>query len=151
MMTKLKSFLGAFLPPDSNPNNNSQALLSVASAALMIEVLLSDYERKPEEQKTLIAIIKKSFSLDQATTEELLNQAEKAQQEATDYFRFTSQINDSCTPQEKVTLIENLWRVAYADGELHHYEEHLIRRIADLTHVSHMDFIAAKLRVMDAR
>ena len=51
---------------------------------------------------------------------------------------------------EKVTLIENLWRVAYADGELHHYEEHLVRRIADLIHVSHRDFITAKLRVTDA-
>ena len=149
MMTKLKSLLGAFLPPDCDSSSNSQAVLSVASAALMIEVLLSDYERKPEEQKTLLRIVKESFSLDQATAEELLNQAEKAQQDATDYFRFTSQINDSCTPQEKVTLIENLWQVAYADGELHHYEEHLIRRIADLTHVSHMDFIAAKLRVTE--
>jgi uncharacterized tellurite resistance protein B-like protein len=46
-----------------------------------------------------------------------------------------------------VALIENLWRIAFADGELHHYEEHVIRRIADLIHVSHMDFIAAKLRV----
>ncbi|WP_290704098.1 TerB family tellurite resistance protein [Amphritea sp.] len=149
MMTKLKSFVETFLSPDGKPNSDPQILLSVVSAALMIEVLLADYELKPEEQKTLLDVIRKTFSLDKATADEVLKQAEKAQQDATDYFRFTSQINDSCTPQEKVTLIENLWRVAYADGELHHYEEHLVRRIADLIHVSHRDFITAKLRVAD--
>lgn len=148
MITKLKSFLESFLP-DNNINENPQTLLSLASAALMVEVLISDYERKPEEHETLLAVLKKSFSLDQTTAQTLFEQAKKAQHEATDYFRFTSQINDLCSPNEKITLIENLWRVAYADGELHHYEEHVIRRIADLIYVSHTDFITAKLRVVE--
>ncbi|UTW05669.1 TerB family tellurite resistance protein (plasmid) [Amphritea atlantica] len=150
MMTKLKSFLDTFLPPESDSPSDPQKIISLASAALMVEVLLSDYERKPEEQSTLLDVLKKSFSLNQVTADELLKQAGKAQREATDYFRFTSQINEICTPQEKISLIENLWRVAYADGELHHYEEHVIRRIADLIHVSHTDFITAKLRVMES-
>lgn len=149
MMTKLKSFVETFLSPDGKQHSDPQMLLSVISAALMIEVLLSDYDLKPEEQKTLLDTVRKTFSLNEVTANEVLKQAEKAQRDATDYFRFTSQINDSCTPEEKVTLIENLWRVAYADGELHHYEEHLIRRIADLIHVSHRDFITAKLRVSE--
>lgn len=149
MMTKLKAYLETFIAFDSEPESEPHTLLAVASAALMIEALLSDYERKPEEHATILALLKKSFSLDQTAAEELLKHAEKAQHNATDYFRFTSQINDSCTPQEKVILIENLWRVAYADGELHHYEEHFVRRIADLIHVSHTDFITAKLRVAD--
>lgn len=148
MITKLKSFLETFLP-DNATGDNPQTLLSLASAALMVEVLISDYERKPEEDETLLSVLKKSFSLDQATALALFERAEKAQHEATDYFRFTSQINDLCSPNEKTTLIENLWRVAYADGELHHYEEHVIRRIADLIYVSHTDFITAKLRVVE--
>jgi uncharacterized tellurite resistance protein B-like protein len=149
MMTKLKSFLDTFLPPDSGSQCDPKKLISLASAALMVEVLLSDYERKPEEKQTLLTLLKSSFSLDPTTADQLLKQAEKAQHEATDYFRFTSQINDLCTPEEKITLIQNLWRVAYADGELHHYEEHVIRRIADLIYVSHTDYITAKLRVVE--
>ncbi|MBN1007993.1 TerB family tellurite resistance protein [Amphritea pacifica] len=150
MMTKFMSFLETFLPPESDAPSDPQAIISLASAALMVEVLLSDYERKPEEQKTLLEVLKTSFSLDQITADELLKQAEKAQRDATDYFRFTSQINEICSPEEKISLIENLWRVAYADGELHHYEEHVIRRIADLIYVSHTDFITAKLRVIES-
>lgn len=149
MMTKLISFLETFLPPESDSPSDPQRVISLASAALMVEVLLSDYERKPEEKEILLEVLKESFSLDPSTTYELLKQAEEAQRDATDYFRFTSQINEICTPEEKISLIENLWRVAYADGELHHYEEHVIRRIADLIHVSHTDFITAKLRVIE--
>lgn len=150
MMTKLKLLLDTFLPSENNFPSDPQKVISLASAALMVEVLLSDYERKPEEKNTLLDVLKKSFALNQVTADELLKQARKAQRDATDYFRFTSQINEICTPQEKISLIENLWRVAYADGELHHYEEHVIRRIADLIYVSHTDFITAKLRVIES-
>jgi uncharacterized tellurite resistance protein B-like protein len=44
--------------------------------------------------------------------------------------------------------MEELWRAAYSDGALHEYEEHLIRRIADLLHLSHSQFIGAKLRAL---
>jgi uncharacterized tellurite resistance protein B-like protein len=43
-------------------------------------------------------------------------------------------------------LLEALWRVAQADAIVHKYEEHLIRRVADLIHVPHRGYIAAKLR-----
>ncbi len=149
MMTKLKSFLDTFLP-ESEPEQNPAEVISLASAALMVEVLLSDYERKPEENEALMSILKKSFSLNQTTAQALFERAQQAQNNATDYFRFTSQINDLCTPEEKISLIENLWRVAYADGELSPYEDHVIRRIADLIYVTHTDFIATKLNVADA-
>ena len=62
---------------------------------------------------------------------------------------FTSSLRRStgpCSDEEKVALLEALWRVAQADAIVHKYEEHLIRRVADLIHVSHRGFIAAKLR-----
>ena len=48
------------------------------------------------------------------------------------------------TPEQKVSLVELLWRIAYANETLHQYEEHLVRKIADLLHVPHSAFIAAK-------
>ena len=43
-------------------------------------------------------------------------------------------------------IIEYLWRVAYADAYIHKYEEYYIRKIADLLHVSHSDYIKTKLK-----
>ncbi|MBR9884022.1 MAG: TerB family tellurite resistance protein [Oceanospirillales bacterium] len=146
MLMKLKSLVETLLPLDAEQQEDPKALFTLASAALMVEVLASDYDRKPEERTMLLALVKLSFELDDAAADALLERAEAAHRDSTDYFRFTSQINQACTPEQKVALIENLWRVAYADGELHRYEEHVIRRIADLIYVPHIDFIAAKHR-----
>ena len=64
--------------------------------------------------------------------------------QATDYYQFTSLINRGFSYTQKITLIQLLWEVAFSDGELDIYEEHLVRKIADLLHISHMDFIKTK-------
>ena len=58
-------------------------------------------------------------------------------------------VNRACSEAEKLRLVEQLWRVANADSVIHKYEEHLIRRIADLLHIPHRAFIVAKLRAAE--
>ena len=115
-------------------------------AALMLEVAEADYQQQPEEKEILIELTKKSFKLNEAEADELVELATKEYEASTDYFEFTRLINDHYNEQQKIELIENLWHIAYADNILDKYEEHVIRRIADLIYVSHKDFIASKLR-----
>jgi uncharacterized tellurite resistance protein B-like protein len=56
-------------------------------------------------------------------------------------------ISAAYSHEERVQLVENLWEVAFADQHLDRYEDHLIRKIADLLHVRHSDFIRTKLAV----
>ena len=77
----------------------------------------------------------------------LIHDAEQHQQDATSLYEFTSVLNEKCSQQEKFEILVNLWRVAFADGELDKYEDHRIRRIAELLNLSHREFIQAKLRV----
>jgi uncharacterized tellurite resistance protein B-like protein len=102
-----------------------------------------------EERETVRRAVQDKFDLGPEETAELLRLAEEEARDATDYYQFTSLINQHFTPEQRVRLIEHLWRVAYADGDLHVYEEHLVRKIADLIHVPHKAFIAAKLRAKD--
>ena len=83
-------------------------------------------------------------------TQALVEEAERHIDKSHDLYQFTSQINRTFSEAEKVGLLEALWRVADADLTVHKYEEHLIRRVADLLHVRHSDFIAAKLRATAA-
>lgn len=148
MLNRIKAALEEIFDVDPVAGSDeSQETIELTAAALMVEVIAADYQRKPEEREALLAVVRDSFGLTAVEAEDLLAKAEETHQQSTDYFRFTSQINQVCSPDEKVRLIESLWRVAFADGELHHVEEHVIRRIADLIHVPHMDFIAAKHRV----
>ena len=59
---------------------------------------------------------------------------------------FSETINNQLSSTDKVNIIENLGRVAYADAYIHKHEEYYIRKIADLLHVSHADYIKTKLK-----
>lgn len=120
--------------------------LHLAAAALLIEMTRMDDQIHSVEQHAVVAAIRDSFELSDADIDSLLKLAEQEVSEATDYFQFTSLINQHFSAQQKVQLIESLWRVAYADRDLNLDEEYMVRKIADLLYVPHPDFIAAKLR-----
>ena len=78
---------------------------------------------------------------------ELAGQASRA---ATDYFAFTSRINESYPMEQKIAIIELKWRVAYADGRLSAHENHLMRKVGDLLYIPHGTYVAAKLQAREA-
>jgi uncharacterized tellurite resistance protein B-like protein len=122
----------------------------LAVAALLIEVLRADYDTSFDERRQVIESIGILLKLDAAACEALLADAELNVDRAYDLHQFTSRLNESLSHPEKRALMEQLWRVARADGVVHKYEEHLIRRVADLLHMSHREFIAAKLRTEES-
>jgi uncharacterized tellurite resistance protein B-like protein len=118
----------------------------LAVAALLVEVLPADFDVSAQERRQVIGSIRSILGLDEARCEEILTLAEQQVDRAHDLHQFTSVLNRALSHEEKLALMEQLWRVAQADETVHKYEEHLIRRVADLLHVSHREFIAAKLR-----
>lgn len=145
MLDKLKQLLQRELLDDNDTDDAAHLSVKLAAAALMIEVIAADYHFKDEERDMLLSILQKRFSLDKAAAESLLAEAEKAHKSATDYFAFTSEINHRYSQKKKVELIHILWQLANADQEIHQIEQHVIRRISNLLHVEHSDYIAAKL------
>jgi uncharacterized tellurite resistance protein B-like protein len=121
-------------------------VLRLAVGALLLEMIRMDGEDRPEQREAVERAVRSSFELSEDEAAELLDLAEAERAESTDYFQFTSLINDAYTPAQKKQLVETLWRVAYADNALHQYEEYLVRKVADLLHVPHGAFIAAKHR-----
>jgi uncharacterized tellurite resistance protein B-like protein len=121
--------------------------LQLATAALLVEMMLSDDQIHAAEQQKIKAAIKAKFQLSDAETQELMRLAEKQAKDATDFYQFTSIINTGFSAEQKVKVIEYLWQVAYVDDHLDPLEEHMVRKIADLLYVSHKDFIATKLKI----
>jgi len=124
----------------------SAGSLNLAVAALLVEVLRADYEVTAAERQQVVQSIGKLLELGPSDSVALMELAERQADESHDLFQFTSMINQGYSAAEKERLVEHLWRVARADETIHKYEEHLIRRIADLLYVPHSSFIAAKLR-----
>jgi uncharacterized tellurite resistance protein B-like protein len=145
MLKQIKRYFDQYLGADSLAHD-PERVLRLAVGALLLEMTHMDGEVWPEQRKAVEQAVRTCFDLTDQETTELLALADAERAEATDYFQFTSLINGAYTPEQKEKLVETLWRVAYANEALHKYEEHLVRKIADLLHVPHSVFIAAKHR-----
>ena len=142
LLSKFKELLGQLQASDDS--DDSVSLRQLASAALLLEVSRADFDASESERISVHQHLQQAFGLSEAAIVALTEEADKRVDESTSLYEFTRIINDECGPAERVALIEQMWRVAYADGELCRYEEHLIRRVAELIYVSHGDFIRTK-------
>ncbi|MGE0333141.1 MAG: TerB family tellurite resistance protein [Ramlibacter sp.] len=123
--------------------------LQLAAAVLLAEVMRAQPEISPAERAAALAALQRRFALDADELARLLGQAEAQAAQANDFYRFTSRLNDHCSQPDKVALVEAMWQVAYADGALDAHENHVISKVAGLLHVTHGDYIAAKLRARE--
>ncbi|MCU7933761.1 MAG: TerB family tellurite resistance protein [Candidatus Thiodiazotropha sp. (ex Dulcina madagascariensis)] len=151
MLKAIKDYFDTYLSPDSGQEAQQQEqAVKLAVAVLLVEIAESDFEHAAEEKAVILQAIQRQFGLGRAAAERLMLLARQEHVESTDYFQFTRLINEHYSPEQKIKVIEALWQVAFADNRLHRYEEHVIRRLAELIYVSHNDFIAAKHRVKNS-
>lgn len=147
LLKQIQAFFEKHFKADDVESVTIEQQLNIAAAALLVEMIVQDEHIKPEEVSQVKAVITTEFKLSKTQTDELYLLAEEESSQATDYYQFTKLITEHYTQAQKIKLIESLWRVAFADNVLDKYEENLVRKISDLIHVSHKDFILAKHRV----
>jgi len=151
MIAAIKEFFAEFIEAGTQQSEAERAqALQVATAALLLEMMHIDDRVNNDERAAIAAALRRQFGLDGQQFERLLALAQQQADQATDYYQFTSLINKTCDAAQKTTIIENLWRVAMADGRLDAHELHLMRKLADLLYVSQADYIAAKERARAA-
>lgn len=146
MIKNLKSYLDNFFQESPDKNIQHKNKIELATAVLMIEISLADENTGDEEYKTIKKILLEKFELDKTKIDTLISLAEDEVDHTVSLHEFAETINNELSAIEKTNIIENLWRVAYADAYIHKYEEYYIRKIADLLHVSHSDYIKTKLK-----
>jgi uncharacterized tellurite resistance protein B-like protein len=144
MFSKLQRFFDRYLSDTTENTAPLEHRLQLACAVLMVEMTHVDEQVDKLEEAQLRKIIKQRFKLNHDEIEAIIELACNEKHIATDYHQYTSLLNAHYTQQQKIKLVEDLWKLAFADGLLDKYEEHLLRRLADLLHVPHQDFIRTK-------
>jgi uncharacterized tellurite resistance protein B-like protein len=144
MLNKISDFFNNFLNIEEHKAGNSLSI-EIACAVLLCEVMRADSVFTDNEQDELSAILTKQFNLTAAEVETILEQAFELSENASDFYQFTSKLNQHYSIEERIEIVTLLWQVAYADGELASIEEHIIRKIADLLHLRHTEYIATKI------
>jgi uncharacterized tellurite resistance protein B-like protein len=150
MIAGIKDFFNQTIAPGAAaPGVASQHALHVATAALLLEMMRMDSTVTAAETASVARALQSRFGLDAVQVGTLMALAAEEARLATDYFQFTSLINKNFSAGQKVQVVEYLWQVAYADGQLDAHEQHFMRKIADLLYVSHANYVAAKQRARD--
>jgi uncharacterized tellurite resistance protein B-like protein len=130
--------------PDESPNQ--ERLVMLAAAALLLEVAWADHDISDVELDLISKRLRGQFALSEDEVSALVAEAKQHHDESVGMHSYTRAINEVWTEPKKFDLIVALWQLALSDDELNRYEEHVIRRIAELLYVSHDRFIAAKLK-----
>lgn len=143
MLSKLRELFQAEVEP-TETREMGEAQMRLACAALLIEVAVIDNEFDGKELGTLKKILNMEFEVPCSEIDDLIALAQHECTEATSMYQFTQLVNQNGSFQEKFDLITHMWRIAFADGDLDKYEEYIIRKVADLIHLGHGEFIRAK-------
>ena len=146
MIQVLKSL---FENPERDCEESQRRGLHLAAAALLIETARADFVQDETEQLKLTELLARSLKLGAEEVKDLVAAAERRVDEAVSLYEFTRVINDHYSAEQKLRLIDAMWMVAYADGNVDKYEEHLIRQVAELVYVPHSDYIQSKLSARD--
>lgn len=124
--------------------------LKVSAVALLIEVAKADHHLSDHEEAKLIELVTQMFDLTADEQAELVQSAKDKSESATSLYEYTSVINTHYSESEKFQLVTCMWKLAFSDQTIDRYEEHLIRRVADLIYLPHVKFIEAKHIASDA-
>ena len=145
LLKKLKALLGS---EGTATREVEDRALELACAALMFEVARADFSVETTEQDAVTSLLTAQFNLSADEVSTITEAAIEQADAATCLFEFTRTLNELASAEQKRNLLAMMWRVAMADNALSRYEEHVIRKVADLLYVPHGDFIAAKQSAM---
>ena len=150
MLNRIKDlFVPNELPPESQPETLSQERMQLATCVLLLEVARADEEFTATEREHVVDTLKQRFSLSESEAKELIDSATATREESNDLWSFTSDISRHCDTPERMRIMEEIWRVVYADGQLEAHEDFIVHRLAKLLNITHKELIETKLRVLE--
>jgi uncharacterized tellurite resistance protein B-like protein len=151
MFEAFKSFLNEVASGGKHPAHFAENDYRLAATALLVHAAEIDGSISDAERAKLRAVIKRRFALDDATTDELVAEATEAEHEAVDLYHFTSLLMRSLDEDGRRKIVEMMWEIAYADGNVTEFEDNLIWRAADLLGISSRDRIELRQKVAAER
>jgi len=149
MIDLVKKFFGkSTAGGPANRHRNTPHDVCVATCALFLEMANIDGEFSESERENIISVLKKEYHLSDGDAFALIEAAEKEIEQSIDLWHFTKLIADNYSTDEKISIVEMLWKIVYADGKLDTHENYLVHTVSNLLHLSHKELIGAKLKIL---
>jgi len=144
MFTLIKKVLQGGHKPQARPAER-ELQKRIAACVLLLEAAHIDDECTPEEMAFIVDTVQARYALSPEYAAELLELAGQERQNSVDLWQFTNDLNQQHSPAERQMILEDVWRIIFADGRLEMHEDQLAHKLANLLRLSHQEMIAAKL------
>ncbi len=119
----------------------------MAACALFVEIAQIDNEFSDAEMAQIIAVLKETYGLSREHADALVLSAKQELEDSLDLWQFAKLINNNYSKDEKISVVETLWRIVYVDGKMDDHEHYLMNKLKNLLRLSHDELITAKLKV----
>lgn len=145
----IKNWLNNFIEAGVDSDTSEALDIDRVTIHLLVEVARADYSIESEELQAVIDAATKASALERSEVEEIVQSALSEVDDNISYHAHVAFINKEFSLEQKRSLLECMWRIAYADKHIDKYEEAFIRRFADLIYMKHKEFMQAKHRAID--
>jgi uncharacterized tellurite resistance protein B-like protein len=144
----MQRFMEKYMVEPDKSGGDKTERLQIATCVLLVEAAKTDEEFSAAEEDIITGILQKEFQLSQEAVKDLMDIAHAEREESVDVYEFTRLINEHYSRQEKMKIMEYIWRVIYADARLDKYEDYLAHKLGKLLRLHHHEMIDAKLTVL---
>lgn len=152
MLNRMRRFFGKARVEETESKDSSAGHdIRVATCALLVEIARIDETFSQDELKMLLSILKDKYGLSREHAEDLISEAENELENSLDLWQFARMINENYSNQEKIEIIETLWRIVFVDGRMDQHEHYLMNKLKNLLRLSHNQLIDAKLKVLHSK
>jgi uncharacterized tellurite resistance protein B-like protein len=147
MLDGLRQFIADVVSSTHESRDFDDTGYRLAATALLVHVISLDGEPSDAVKRKLHSLIESSFGLDRGAADKLIASATLVEGEAVDLYHFTSVIMRSVDEAGRLRIVEMMWELVYADGQVSEFEDNVVWRAADLLAVPSRDRIDLKHRV----
>ena len=149
MLRSIGEFISEITGGARHPVNFEETDFRLAAAALLVHVATTDSNFDDNERAKLREALSERFELGAEEADGLISAAVAADREAVDLYQFTSLLNRSCDEEGRRKVVEMMFQVAYADGELSEFEDNVVWRASELMQVPSRDRVTIRRRVRE--
>lgn len=121
----------------------------IAACVLLLEAAHTDNECTDQELGHVVETLESHFSISRQCASELIELAHDHRKNSVDLWEFTNHMNEHYSRQEKITVLDAVWRIIHLDGKLEMHEDYFAHKLANLLRLTHKEMIDAKLRARE--
>ncbi|NQU04166.1 MAG: TerB family tellurite resistance protein [Syntrophaceae bacterium] len=149
MIDLVKNFFGKTKEEEKGKDTSHD--IPVATCALLLEMSQIDGDFSEEERDSILATVCRDFDMSGDMAKAILDASKEELKGSRDLWQFTNLINQNYTQEEKLGIIETVWRIAYTDKKLDKYEDFLVHKLANMLYLTHSELIDAKVKVLEEK